>query len=132
MGIFSKLRRTGVDLTKVANAVVNVKQLLDNQENIGFEPAEWLLVAWVCRVGVIDVIEKNNWPMSYKVFVPFNNKHIRMTLNEAYMMSVGRLLSKAGYLENEIEDAILDVLDKGDIFFEVDRDIPQEKKNIFI
>lgn len=132
MGIFSKLKRTGADLTKVANAVVNIKQLLDNQEYVEFEPEEWLLVSWVCRVGIIDIIERNNWPMSYKVFVPFNNKHIRMTLNEAYMMSVGRLLNKAGYLENELEDAILDVLDKGDIFFEVDRDIPQEKKNIFI
>lgn len=131
MGIFSKLKNRGVDLAKVANAVANIKHLLDNQESIGFDPADWFIVAWVCRVGVIDVIERNNWPMTDKLFVPFNNKHVRMTLNEAYMMSVGRLSRRAGYQEEELRDAIFNILEKGELFYEVDRDMPLEKKNIF-
>lgn len=131
MGLFSRIFNDGKELLKVSNAVANVNQMLDLSEREIFEINDWLVIAWICRIGIIDIIEKNNWPMTYNVVVPIQRCQIRMTLDEAYMMSVGRLSFKTGQLNEEVKDAVLDILDKGDWFYEVDKQMPEEKKMIF-
>lgn len=133
MGFFNKLFNSTKDYNRIANAVSNVKVMLDNVEyNDETDMDAFLIIAWICRVGVIDVIEKNNWPMAYRLFIPINGHHTRMTLNEAYMMSVGRLSIKAGELgNNKIKDAIMNILDKGEWFYKIDQQIPESKKAIF-
>lgn len=54
-----------------------------------------------------------------------------MTIMEAYMMSVGRLSTKAGTMDSKLKDAILDVLDKGRWFYEIGKTIPADKRAIF-
>ena len=90
MGFFKKLVDTTKDYNRIANAVGNVKNILDSAE-YDSDINIFLLAAWVCRVGIIDVIEKNDFPMTNKLFISINGHHTRMTIYEAYMMSVGRL-----------------------------------------
>ncbi len=132
MGILSKIFNDGKDLAKIANAVANIKNILDDIDMKGYTDNEnWFVTAWVCRVGIIDVIEKNEWPMTYRLFVPINGHQTRMTLHEAYLMSVGRLAFKSGELEVNIKDAILDILEKGEWFYKIDKQIPDSKKAIY-
>lgn len=134
MGLFKKLIGDAKDYNKVANTVCNVKTILDKVEyEHDPEISDFLIAAWICRVGFIDVIEKNEWPMSNKLFIPINGHQTRMTLHEAYMMSIGRLSIKVGELyDDEVKNAVLNILDKGEYFYKIDRQIPKEKKEIFI
>lgn len=132
MGFFKKLVDSTKDYNRIANAVGNVKNILDSAE-YDSDINIFLLAAWVCRVGIIDVIEKNDFPMTNKLFISINGHHTRMTIYEAYMMSVGRLSIKVGELNNnEIKDAVLDILAKGEWFYKMDKQIPESKKVIFI
>lgn len=132
MGFFKKLVDSTKDYNRIANAVGNVKNILDSAE-YDSDINIFLLAAWVCRVGIIDVIEKNDFPMTNKLFISINGHHTRMTIYEAYMMSVGRLSIKVGELNNnEVKDAVLDILAKGEWFYKMDKQIPESKKVIFI
>ena len=131
MGLFSKIINHTKELTKIANAVENVNDLLDKSEIERFINEDWLIVAWICRFGIIDKLDENNCPMTYKLYVPLYGHHTQMTLHEAYQMSVGRLSAKSSGLEEYTKDAILEILDKGELFYIVDKQIPESKKMIF-
>ena len=126
MGLFSKIANNARSFQKIANSVSNVKSILDDLEYDGY-----LIAAWICRVGIMDIMESSSLQPTNILFVNINGHNTKMTIMEAYMMSVGRLSTKAGTLDSELKDAILDVLDKGRWFYEIDKTIPADKRAIF-
>lgn len=132
MGIISRIKNDTKELTKMAKAVGMVHEQLESSEIINPTTYDWLTTAWICRTGIIEIIDRNNWPMTYKIGLTIQRRRIIITLSEAYMMSVGRLSYKTGQIDEELNDAVLNVLDKGDQFYKIDEVIPQEIKNIFI
>lgn len=130
MGLFSKIANNARSFQKIANSVSNVKSILDDLE---YEPDStgYLIAAWICRVGIMDIMESSYLQPTNILFVNINGHNTKMTIMEAYMMSVGRLSTKAGTLDSELKDAILDVLDKGRWFYEIDKTIPADKRAIF-
>ncbi len=130
MGLFSKIANNAKSLQKIANSVSNVKSILDDLE---YEPNStgYLIAAWICRVGIVDTMELSSLQPTNILYVNINGHNAKMTIMEAYMMSVGRLSTKAGTLDSELKDAILDVLDKGRWFYEIDKTIPADKRAIF-
>ena len=130
MGFFSKIANNAKSFQKIANSVSNVKSILDDLE---YEPnpTGYLIAAWICRVGIMDTMESSSLQPTNILFVNINGHNTKMTIMEAYMMSVGRLSTKAGTLDSELKDAILDVLDKGRWFYEIDKTIPADKRAIF-
>ena len=130
MGLFSKIANNAKSFQKIANSVSNVKSLLDDLE---YEPDStgYLIAAWICRVGIMVTMESSSLQPTNILFVNINGHNTKMTIMEAYMMSVGRLSTKAGTLDSELKDAILDVLDKGRWFYEIDKTIPADKRAIF-
>ncbi len=133
MGYFSTLFKHTKGLNRIANAVGNVKIMLDNIENAPCPSLEdYLVVAWVCRVGIMDVIEAESMRMAYTLYVKINGHNTKMTIQEAYMMSVGRLSVKAGQLSETYNEAIQSVLDRGDWFDKVDEAIPADKRAIIM
>ncbi len=133
MGYFSNLFKHTKALNKIANAVGNVKIMLDNIEYKSNPDLEdYLLVAWICRVGIMDVMDVEPMRMDYSIYVKINGHNTKMTIHEAYMMSVGRLSLKAGQLSDDFKKAILNVLDKGEWFEKIDKVIPADKRAIII
>ncbi len=131
MGFFNNLFGGAKDLNKVANAVKMVKSILNTVE---YEPddMEYLFAAWICRVGIIDIVEKNNWPMTYKVTVIDKGAVSTMTLFETHAMTIGRLTAKVEEIDDdEIKDAVDDILKKGDMFYTVNNKVPEDTKKIF-
>lgn len=131
MGLFSDLLNGPKELTKITTGVVNIKNVLDEYEN---DPdfTYLCLAAWIGRVAIIDVMDKNNYPFTYSLYVPVQGHQIKMTLHEAYMTSIGRLSVKAGKLSDREKDYILEILDKGNAFYEIDKQISLEQKELFL
>lgn len=131
MGFFSKVVHRIKGMNRIANSVSNVKEMLDNAEYDKYSIKNYLFAAWVCRVGIMDNIENLELPMTMKISVNLKRHNTIMTLTEAYALTVGRLYFKAAYIGGEVEEAINDILDKGKLFYEVDRHIPANKRSMF-
>ena len=130
MGLFSNMFGQAKELTKLGNAVANIKNLLDQFE---IDPDKSFLFcsAWICKVGVIDMIAKNNWSPNHIVYVPINGHQKKMYMTEVQMATIGRLKNKVSELYDlSIENTIDEILDGGPSFFEMDNQIPQKFKNI--
>lgn len=130
MGFFSNMFGQAKELTKLGNAVANIKNMLDEYEND--DDASYLIVSsWICKVGVVDMIESNHWPPYYIVYVPINGHQTKMSIAEVQMATVGRLLNKVSDRGDEdLEEKIKDVLDGGPSFYEVDSKLPKQMKDI--
>lgn len=131
MGIFSKLVQGTKILNRISNSVSNIKELLDNAEYEKDSIDNYISAAWVCRVGIMDNIEKLKLPMTTKISVNIKGHNTIMTLTEALAMTVGKLYFIAANIGGEVEDAINDILDKGKLFYDIDGAIPAEKKAMF-
>ena len=130
MGFISNIFGQAKELTKLGNAVANIKNMLDQYE---VDPDEGFLLcsAWICKVGVIDMIVKNNWAPNYVVYVPINGHQTKMYMTEVQMATIGRLKNKVSDLcDFSFEKTIDDILDGGDSFFEIDKQIPQQIRSI--
>lgn len=135
MSFFSKSLKTGKELSKIGNSFVIVKTILDklseeDEEVEEFEDEDWYTIAWICRVGIIDVIEKNNFPLYFNLYATINGHLTKLTIQEVVSMSVGRLSIKATNLDRQTQENISNILEKGSVFYEIDKIIPDEIRAI--
>lgn len=129
MGFFSNLFGQAKQLTKLGNAVANVKNMLDKFEDDN-DPSFLIVSSWICKVGVVDLIEKNGWLPNYVVYVPINGHQTKMSMGEVQLMTIGRLMKKVSdYGDIDLKEKIKDVLEGGPSFYEVDSKLPQKIKN---
>ena len=130
MGLFSSLFGQTKELTILGNAVANVKNMLDQYE---VDPDKIFLLcsAWICKVGVIDIITKNKWLPNYIVYVPINGHQTKMYMAEVQNITIGRLKNKVSNLfDYSFEHTIDDILEGGKSFYGIDSQIPQHIRNI--
>ena len=130
MGFFSNMFGQAKELTRLGNAVANVKNMLDRYES---DPdMSFLLVsAWICKVGVADLIEKNNWLPNFRVYVPINGHQTKMYMSEVQLSTIGRMKNKvASTSDSSLEQTIDDILDGGEAFYQIDKQIPQRIRDI--
>lgn len=130
MGFFSTIFGDAKELTRIANGVANITNLLDQYE-IDDDLTYVYVSAWICRVAVLDIVERNQYPMTYKLYVPIHGRHQRIMLTEVFLLTLGRMMSKASERGNRVKQYVQDILDKEDAFFEIDKQIPFEQKQIF-
>ena len=130
MGLFSTIFGGAKELTRIANGVANITNLLDQYE-IDDDLSFLYVAAWICRISVIDIVERNQYPMTYKLYVPIRGHQQRIMLTEAYMLTLTRIMSKASDIGTNIQTYVQDIIDKGDAFYERDHQLPYEQKQIF-
>lgn len=130
MGFFSNLFGQAKQLTKLGNAIANVNNMLDKYEDDN-DPSFLVVSSWICKVGVIDMIQKNGWLPNYVVYVPIKRHQTKMSMGEVQMITIGRLMKKVSdYGDVDLEEKIRDVLEGGPTFYEVDSKLPQQVKDI--
>lgn len=130
MGFFSNLFGQAKELTKLSNSVVNIKNMLDKYE-YDKDISYLIISSWICKVGVLDMIQANHWPSYYSVYVPINGHQTKMSMAEVQLATVGRLLKKVSDNEDDdLEEKINDVLEGGPFFDEINSKIPQRVKDI--
>jgi hypothetical protein len=135
MGFFSKLKSNVNELNKLSNSVSNVKLLLDKSENeIDSDEADGYLffAAWICCAGIIDRCSKNTWSMTKKIGISINGHATYITIYEAYALTVNRLTNKVESMNENIQDIVSDILNKGEWYYKVGNSLPEEKKRFFI
>lgn len=130
MGFFSKIFGGAKELTRIANGVANITNLLDQYE-IDDDLAFLYMSAWICRISVLDIVERNQFPMTYKLFVPLHGHQQRITIAEAYLLTLTRIMSKASERSSRVQQYVQDIIDKEDAFYQIDKQIPDEQKQIF-
>lgn len=52
-------------------------------------------------------------------------------LSEAYLLTITRIMTKASERGSRVQQYIQDIIDKEDAFYEIDKQIPYEQKQIF-
>lgn len=130
MGLFSNLLGQAKELSKLGNAAANIKNMLDRYESD--KDVSYLLVsAWICKVGILDMIMANNWARNYVAYVPFDGHQRKMSLEEILSSTVYRLMDcVCAYGNKNIEKTIRDVLQGGMSFYVLDDQIPQQIKDV--
>lgn len=130
MGFFDNLFGGAVELNKLANATANIISFLDAYEKEG-DAGFLLTAAWMCKVGVTDRVEKNNWKSSHIVFVQIQGRLTKLTIMEVYMRTIYRLKAKAkDYWDNDLARIVDNILDGKREFFDIDERVPQEIRNV--
>lgn len=131
MGFFSSLFGQAKELTKLGNSVANVKNMLDQFESDS-DNTFLLCSAWICKVGIIDLIEKHGWAPNYVVYVPINGHQTKMYMTEVQLATIGRLKNKVQNLDSSLNRTIDDILDGGPSLYQIDAQIPQNVRDIIL
>lgn len=132
MGFFSSIFGQAKELSKLGNAVANVKNMLDEFENDS-DKSYLLISAWICKVGIIDAIANNNWAPNYKVYVPINGHSQKMYMTEVQIATVVHLKNKVSNLyDSSLKQTIDDILNGGPSFYEIGREIPQKIRYVIL
>ena len=130
MGFFLTIFGGAKELTKIANGVANITNLLDQYE-VDDDLTFLYVSAWICRISVLDIVERNQYPMTYKLYVPIHGHQQSIMLTEAYLLTITRIMTKASERGSRVQQYIQDIIDKEDAFYEIDKQIPYEQKQIF-
>jgi len=85
-----------------------------------------LVLAYISKKGVFDRLEKYNWTMNAKMFVPTIERG-RITLSYALSQTVGKISMLAAELD--MSDIVQEIMDGGDAFYELERQLPDQLKN---
>ena len=127
MGFFSRLEGHVKDLNNMAIAVGNVIALLDryDETNDGYA---LLIAAWLCKRGIQDVVAAGNLSPVHTINVFVNQRLEKMTVQDAYIKSIGRLSMIAKEMSDQDSEDILDIINGGDAFDKVDSSLSEDKK----
>lgn len=130
MNLFSKFLSGGKELQKLGNAVAYIKNILDAYET-DLDESLLYCATWICKVGILDRIEKNHWSPNYIVFVDIKGHLTKMTMMEVQMHTTFRLIKKFENLyDSKLKENLKDALNGGEKFKELNEIIPFEMKSI--
>ena len=131
MGFFSRITGHIKDLNTMAIAVGNVIVLLDRYD-VTNDDSVLPIAAWICKMGIQDIMVAGNMSPMYSINVVVDHRLQKMTVHEAYLKSVGRLSMIAGELGEQDKEDILDIINGGETFSEVDSYLTEDKKRQFL
>lgn len=130
MGIFNNdLNKTAVSMGRVMiilndieSKVIDGADIYDFKDDIEF-------MAFICRVNILDRIEKNNWSQYGPITIPTGIVSvINTTISDGLIRTVAKIKNMTEddiYLSNSVED----ILSKRGYFHDWDKHVSQEQRN---
>jgi len=126
----------GSEYNKLAKAFNGIYVLLmDLEQNLKTNPSskndcmeDILFIAYLFRKEVLDRMLKYNWPITTSMYVPMISKD-KINLNFAFT-KVSNLIMLNSELINNSDD-VIEVIERGDLFTEIDENIPIQFKQLF-
>ena len=129
MGLFNFFGQVN-ELNKLSNAVGTIKSMLDDYHSEE-DDAMLFVAAWLCKAGVTDLMDKNQWPMHYVFYVPIDGTQTKLTMMQAQMMTSSRIMMIASMrCSEETKKTVFEILDGGPAFDLVDSKVPQDLRRI--
>lgn len=119
----------GLEYNKLAKAFNSIylmlQQLISKIENEPIEVVELYLLAYIGRKEIIDRMDKYNWDLYGPIVIPMMPGY-KKTLSYAYQQTIGKIedISEQEYCSDEVQE----ILNKGEFYYELDRNIPDEMK----
>lgn len=134
MGIFSNISNN--EINKLSCSIGSAIMLFNdieysiNRDNIAEYKTHLFKIAYICKIGILDRIERNSWPLNFKIIILpteyFGFK--RIPLATALALSVGKLNQIAEYDYN-IAQNINDILSgEGPFYNLLDKMITDEQR----
>lgn len=121
-----EFNKCAVNMGKVLKMLENTETQIKSSYDLISQKEELLVIAYVCRVGIMDRIEQypswvnNNWTVRIPTGI-FSHKTRKM--EEAIEMTVGKLLQITSN-NREINEIIESVLSRGNAFYEFENMLP--------
>lgn len=121
-----EFNKCAVNMGKVLKMLENTETQIKSSYDLISQKEELLVIAYVCRVGIMDRIEQypswvnNNWTVRIPTGI-FSHKTRKM--EEAIEMTVGKLLQLTSN-NREINEIIESVLSRGNVFYEFENMLP--------
>lgn len=86
----------------------------------------FIVLAYICRAGILDRFEKHEWPLTSSILVPsISNKNVTIFVAISKTVSVVQEISSILGIHEEVAD----VMSKGESFYVLERKISAELKN---
>lgn len=125
MALFNdELNKTAVAIGKNMKLLDELAPKIINGDDVYENKDGFYILAYTCRVGILDRIVKNGYGPTYGIFIPlglFRTK--KATISYAISMTIGRL--KAMSVKNsEVAQNVIDILEKKEAFYQIEAMIP--------
>ena len=131
MGILGNIGKRTNYFNKLGNGVGHVTDILDEFESSNDYNC-LLYAAWVCKVGVQENILNGQLSPQYWLCSTIRGHLTRITVQEAFGMSIGRLMALVkNNCDKSFCDRIVEIIDGGDAFEEIDCQMPDSKRKLF-
>lgn len=131
-----KFFKRGIEFNNLAKGFNGIYVLINElevkiQNNYSSDYSEFeqdlMISAYLCRKEILDRMEEYHWEFASLIIVPLISKG-RIPLTFAFQKTVGRLYSLAEKVS--LSDKVKEILEKEDAFYEIDRSIPNQIKNM--
>ena len=127
----SELNKTAISMGKVIYLLSELESKIKTPNQIFDYKDDFLVIAYLCRVGILDRIMTNNWQQFLPITIPMGLIKVRKeTIATGLMLTVGKL-KEIVEPDPLLTDWIEDTLNKGTCFYKLDEMIPEEEKKQF-
>ena len=116
MGLFEKLREFN-KLSKSFGKVYEMIEKIEFKSVTGNISNDYLFLAYLARVEIIDRMEKYKWNPKSKIMIA-EMKSVS-TIEQAYYQTIHTIIKKSIEIGNS--DSVSEILDKGDMFYEIQK-----------
>jgi hypothetical protein len=130
--INNDLKMVGVAIGKILLMLNELESKISNGNDVNNNKEEFASLAYLCRIGILDRIEKNNWneftPITIRTGIFSSQK---TTLESGMELTLGRIY-KLVEMDLDTEGYVLDVVHKRNLFDLFDSQITPKNKRKFL
>lgn len=124
------LNKCAISMGKVIKLLAELDAKTTNGNDVYENKEEFLMLAYICRVGILDRIEKNTYiGMEVPVKIPtgfFSSR--KETVYSGVNLTIGKL-NDIVKMDITTQNLVEGILEKTDIFYEYENMLPESFKN---
>lgn len=131
MGILKQMAKGTLVLNRMANGVINIVGLLREYENT--KDTDYLVIAaYVTRLTILDGFEEYGYNPMYFLYAEIDGSMTKLSFLQVNMMTYGKITDYTEHMVKSDREYIDSILEKKEAFYEIDKQIPLEKKQIML
>ncbi|NDW12377.1 hypothetical protein D0T50_05670 [Bacteroides sp. 214] len=130
MGLLNnELHKAAIVAGQIILGLEHLEKQIYSKYDILEHKEDFLFLAYMCRVGIIDRVELKGWPPTLPIVIPLGIFRTREETISTMLIFIITQLKELASSQEDIIAVIDDILEKGEIFYEYDSIIPYDIKN---
>lgn len=132
MALFNDdLNKTAVNMGRIIKMLDNLEKTINDGGDFLENKETFFVIAYVCRVGILDRIESNIWSLKQPINIPTGLfSFTKETIDSGLKLTVERLKS-ISQKNDYTNKAVNSILAKQEAFYIFERTLPLGTKNKF-